>query len=159
MTEKIFSLPSAAETERFGAALAAGLRGGDIVLLFGGSGAGKTALVQGAGRALGVTEPITSPTFTLAAEYEAVAGGRRTRLIHLDLYRLTRTEEADVIGVDSFFRPDAIVMAEWPELIAAAAGPEALRLEITGGGSEPRQIRLSCAEEYWGERLSSFLRP
>ncbi|MDR0434350.1 MAG: tRNA (adenosine(37)-N6)-threonylcarbamoyltransferase complex ATPase subunit type 1 TsaE [Gracilibacteraceae bacterium] len=153
MAEKIFCLPSAAATGDFGAKLAACLRGGDAVLLFGEAGAGKTALVQGAGRALGVSGLITSPTFTLAAEYAAVAGGRRIRLIHLDLYRLGGKEEAAAAGVDSFFSPEAIVMAEWPELIAAAAGPEALRLEINGTGIEPRRLVLTYADEYWGGRL------
>jgi tRNA threonylcarbamoyladenosine biosynthesis protein TsaE len=158
MPKKHFCLRSAAETALFGAALAACLRGGDAVLLFGEAGAGKTALVQGAGRALGVARQITSPTFILAEEYAAVAGGENARLVHIDLYRLRHPEEADVIGVDSFLRPDAVVFVEWPELIAARAGADALRLEIAGSGAEPRRVVLTYEEEYWGEKLRPLLR-
>jgi tRNA threonylcarbamoyladenosine biosynthesis protein TsaE len=153
MTEKSFCLRSPAETARYGAALAACLRGGDTVLLFGEPGAGKTALVQGAGRALGVAELITSPTFTLVEEYAAVAGGQPARLVHIDLYRLRRPEEAEVIGAAAFLRPDAVAFVEWPEFLVAAAGAEALRLELMGSGPEPRRAVLSYEEEYWGAKL------
>ncbi|MDR1604852.1 MAG: tRNA (adenosine(37)-N6)-threonylcarbamoyltransferase complex ATPase subunit type 1 TsaE [Gracilibacteraceae bacterium] len=157
MTEKVFSLPSAAETARFGAALAACLGGGDAVLLFGEPGAGKTVIVQGAGRALKVKEQITSPTFTLVQEYAAVAAGRAVQLTHIDLYRLRRPEEAEVIGAAAFLRPDAVVFVEWPEFLVAAAGAEALRLELTGDGMEPRRAVLSYEEEYWGAKLGPLL--
>ncbi|MDR1960679.1 MAG: tRNA (adenosine(37)-N6)-threonylcarbamoyltransferase complex ATPase subunit type 1 TsaE [Gracilibacteraceae bacterium] len=150
MSELTFRWPEASDTERGGAALGACLRGGDAVLVSGDLGAGKTVFVRGAGGALGVTAPITSPTFTLIEEYAARG---RARLVHMDLYRLERAEEAEVIGVFDFFRPDAIVFVEWPELIEAAMPPEALRVEIKGSGATERRARFIFAEEFWGERL------
>jgi tRNA threonylcarbamoyladenosine biosynthesis protein TsaE len=103
------------ETERAGAALAAVLAPGDVVLVSGELGAGKTTFVRGAARALGVTEPVTSPTFVVGHLYEA-------GVAHLDLYRLGGLDDEDPGLLDPYFGPDLVTFVEWPE----RAGLEAL---------------------------------
>ena len=102
---------SAEATERAGAELAAGLRPGDVVLVSGDLGAGKTTLVRGALRALGVTEEVTSPTFVVGILYDGAAGP----VAHLDLYRLSGFEAEDPGLLDPYFGPDTITFVEWPE--------------------------------------------
>src|SRR3954471_19859700 len=92
------------ETERAGAALAAGLAPGDVVLVSGELGAGKTTCVRGAARALGVTEPVTSPTFVVGHLHEAP----RARVAHLDLYRLGGLDDEDPRLLDPYFGADVI---------------------------------------------------
>ena len=102
---------SAEETERAGAALAATIAPGDVVLVSGELGAGKTTFVRGAARALGVTEPVTSPTFVVGHLYEA----RVARVAHLDLYRLGGLDDEDPGLLDPYFGPELITFVEWPE--------------------------------------------
>ena len=102
---------SAAATERAGAELAARLRPGDVVLVSGDLGAGKTTFVRGALRALGVTGPVTSPTFVVGVLHEGAAGP----LAHLDLYRLGGLAGEDPGLLDPYFGPDLITFVEWPE--------------------------------------------
>src|SRR3954467_12622893 len=113
---------SAEETERAGAALARELQPGDVVLVSGELGAGKTTFVRGALRALGVTEAVTSPTFVVGLLYE----GARGPVAHLDLYRLAGLGDEDPGLLDPFFGPDTVTFVEWPEHAgddaAAAAG-------------------------------------
>src|SRR4051794_29245964 len=95
---------SAAETEAFGGRLAEGLGAGDLVVVRGDLGAGKTTLVRGACRALGVEEPVTSPTFTIGQRYS----GAGVTVSHLDLYRLLGLEQEDQALLDDYLTPDAI---------------------------------------------------
>ena len=106
------------DTERAGAALAAALAPGDVVLVSGELGAGKTTFVRGAARALGVSEPVTSPTFVVGHLYEAPG----MRVAHLDLYRLGGLDDEDPGLLDAYFGPDLVTFIEWPE----RAGLEAL---------------------------------
>lgn len=115
-TERI-ETASAAETEALGARLAARLGPGDVVAVSGEVGAGKTTLIRGACRALGVTEPVTSPTFTIGQRY--VSG--RLPVSHLDLYRLAGLEHEDPALLEDYLRPDSLAFVEWP-----AAGAERL---------------------------------
>jgi tRNA threonylcarbamoyladenosine biosynthesis protein TsaE len=108
---------SAAETEALGARIAERLGPGDVVVLSGEVGAGKTTLIRGACRALGVTEPVTSPTFTIGQRY---ASGRLP-VSHLDLYRLADLEGEDPALLEDYLRPDSVAFVEWP-----AAGAERL---------------------------------
>ena len=104
---------SAAETEAVAAALAADLRAGDVVLVSGELGAGKTTFVRGACRALGIGVPVTSPTFTIARRYE----DGRVPVSHLDLFRLTEglgDEEPELL--DDELGPDRVAFVEWPEV-------------------------------------------
>src|ERR1700744_6435796 len=101
------TLDGAAATERAGAELASRLKPGDVVLVSGDLGAGKTTFVRGALRALGVTGPITSPTFVVGTQYGSLS--------HLDLYRLAGFAGEDPGILDDYFEPDAIAFVEWPE--------------------------------------------
>jgi tRNA threonylcarbamoyladenosine biosynthesis protein TsaE len=126
------------ETEALGAALAADLRPGDVVLVAGDLGAGKTTFVRGALRALGVTGPVTSPTFVVGQAYE----GRDGPVAHLDLYRLGGIGGEDPGLLDPFFTPDSIAFVEWPER-APGAWPEervARRVRLAHAGGDQRTI-------------------
>lgn len=133
---------SAAETEALGARLAEQLEPGDVVVVSGEVGAGKTTLIRGACRALGIDGPVTSPTFTIGHRYE----GGRLPVSHLDLYRLGSLEDEDPALLDDYLAPDAVSFVEWP----AVAEPQlsgrrvvAVRLSHVGGDS--RAIELPAA--------------
>src|SRR5262245_64582068 len=100
---------SPAETEAVGGRLAADLGPGDVVLVSGELGAGKTTLIRGAARALGVKEPVTSPTFTIGQTY---SGG--LPVSHLDLYRLTELDQEDPALLEDYLTPEAVAFVEWP---------------------------------------------
>jgi len=99
------------DTERAGAALAARLVPGDVVLVQGELGSGKTTFVRGACRALGVVDPVTSPTFTVGHVY-ASSGAE---VAHLDLYRLGSLADEDPALLDDYLTPERIAFVEWPE--------------------------------------------
>ena len=101
---------SAAETEAIGARLAAALEPGDVVLISGELGAGKTTLIRGACRELGVEEPVVSPTFTIGRRYSG-----RVPVSHLDLYRLDGLEGEDPGLLDDYLAADAVTFIEWPD--------------------------------------------
>jgi tRNA threonylcarbamoyladenosine biosynthesis protein TsaE len=130
---------SPAETERAAAALAAELRPGDLVLVRGEIGAGKTTFVRGACRALGVTGPVTSPTFTIAQRYETPAGP----VAHLDLHRLDSLDEEDPALLSDYVVEEAIAFVEWPEVgegeLAARASHEVL---LRHAGADERELEV-----------------
>jgi tRNA threonylcarbamoyladenosine biosynthesis protein TsaE len=111
------TLPSVADTEALGAWVGARLSPGDVVVLSGPLGAGKTALVRGIGRGLGVAGPITSPTFVIAREHPPAPGGRGVPLVHVDAYRLGGRAELDDLDLDTDLA-DAAVVVEWGEGLA-----------------------------------------
>lgn len=132
---------SAAETEAAGKKIAASLGPGDVVVISGEMGAGKTTLIRGACRALGVEGPVTSPTFTIGQRY---AG--RVPVSHLDLYRLTGLEDEDPALLDDYLDAASVAFVEWP----AAAEPELagrplLEVRITHLGDDRRQIEIGSA--------------
>jgi tRNA threonylcarbamoyladenosine biosynthesis protein TsaE len=114
---------SSAETERLGAELGGGLAPGDIVLVSGELGSGKTTFVRGACRALGVTDPVTSPTFTIGHVY-----GGPVEVAHLDLYRLS---EIDPSILEDYVTPERVAFIEWPSELEGAT--HRVRLEHAGG--------------------------
>ncbi len=99
ITSQQLDTNSLEETLRFGEQLGRKLQRGDVVALFGDLGAGKTALVKGIARGLGITQEVTSPTFTLVHEYT----GGRLPLFHIDLYRLNSPEQALAIGLEEYW--------------------------------------------------------
>ncbi|MGC1851196.1 MAG: tRNA (adenosine(37)-N6)-threonylcarbamoyltransferase complex ATPase subunit type 1 TsaE [Solirubrobacterales bacterium] len=129
---------SAAETEAVGARIAARLSAGDVVVIEGDLGAGKTTLIRGACRALGVKEPVTSPTFTIGQRYSG-----RLPISHLDLYRLGGLEGEDPALLDDYLDPASIAFVEWPAVAAPdLAGRRVLEVRLTHLGGDRRRIDL-----------------
>jgi tRNA threonylcarbamoyladenosine biosynthesis protein TsaE len=128
------------ETEALGAGLAAGLSPGDIVLVEGELGAGKTTFVRGASRALGVQALVTSPTFTIGQRY---AG--RVPVSHLDLYRLADLDEEDPELLADYLGPDTIAFVEWPRDAQPALerfARVAARVRIEHDGADRRRVEI-----------------
>jgi tRNA threonylcarbamoyladenosine biosynthesis protein TsaE len=129
---------SAEETEAAGAALAARLRPGDVVLVRGELGSGKTTFVRGAARALGVEGPVTSPTFTIG---HVLSGG--TDVAHLDLYRLGSLAGEDPALLDDYLTPDRVAFLEWPEVAEPALERIAARVLLEHAGGDRRRITVA----------------
>jgi tRNA threonylcarbamoyladenosine biosynthesis protein TsaE len=133
---------SAEETEALGAQLAERLEPGDVVVLSGEVGAGKTTLIRGACRALGIEGPITSPTFTIGHRY---AGGRLP-VSHLDLYRLEGLEGEDPALLDDYLTADGVAFVEWPAVAAPElAGRATIAVCLDHAGGNSREIELPAA--------------
>lgn len=129
---------SAAETEAIGARLAVDLRPGDVALVRGELGAGKTTLIRGACRALGVEEPVTSPTFTIGQRY-----GGRVPVAHLDLYRLAGLESEDPALLEDYLRPDTVAFVEWPGVAEhALAGRRVVEIRVEHEGGDSRSVEV-----------------
>ena len=128
---------SAADTWAFAAQLAREFVPGAVVALHGDLGAGKTCLVQGLGRALGVREPVHSPTFTLVNEYRG-----RLPLHHIDLYRLHSAAEAFGLGLDEYLDGEGVTVIEWAERAASLLPARTIHVELRpGAGPTERLIR------------------
>jgi tRNA threonylcarbamoyladenosine biosynthesis protein TsaE len=152
LTTEVETLASAspAETEAIGARLATRLQPGDVVLVSGELGTGKTTLIRGACRALGVSEPVTSPTFTIGHRYQG-----RIPVSHLDLFRLDGLEGEDPGLLEDYLTGREVVFVEWPELSArgrneAGDSPSAfaragLRIALSHEGGDRRRIAVSAA--------------
>jgi tRNA threonylcarbamoyladenosine biosynthesis protein TsaE len=126
------------ETEAAGAELAARLRPGDVVLVTGELGSGKTTFVRGASRALGVTDPVTSPTFTIGHVYD----GAELEVAHLDLYRLLSLSGEDPGLLDDYLTPHRIGFVEWPEAAMPQLERVAARVSIEHLGEDRRGIEI-----------------
>lgn len=140
---------STAATRALGAALAAVARPGDRIALLGPMGAGKTQLAKGFGAGLGVTDEVTSPSFTLMAEY---AG--RLRLFHRDLYRLAGTEDALAGGMLDEREDEGVTLTEWADRLDASLDADRLTIRITPDGEETRHVELTAPD---GGRYASYL--
>ena len=128
---------SAAETEAAGAQIAADLRPGDVVVVTGDLGTGKTTLVRGALRALGVKDPVTSPTFTIGRRYRG-----RLPVSHLDLYRLESLEGEDPGLLEDYLTEDAVSFVEWPAAGEPLLERPAVRVRIRHAGSDERELEI-----------------
>lgn len=129
---------SAAQTEAAGAKLAERLGPGDVVVVSGDLGAGKTTFIRGACRALGVAGPVTSPTFTIGQRYSG-----RLPVSHLDLYRLAGLEAEDPALLDDYLDADAVAFIEWPAVAEPElAGRRLLEVRLTHRGGERREIAI-----------------
>jgi tRNA threonylcarbamoyladenosine biosynthesis protein TsaE len=134
------------------------LRAGDVVVLSGELGTGKTAFAQGVARGLGVTEPVVSPTFTIVREYVG-----RLPLAHVDVYRLDRLQELHDIGFDELL-DEGVTLVEWGDVAATALPAERLevRLELAGAEAGDREICLSPLGASWqarSRRLAEVVAP
>jgi len=129
---------SAAETEALGARVSARLAPGDVVVVSGEVGAGKTTLIRGACRALGIEGPVTSPTFTIGQRY----GGGRLPVSHLDLYRLQSLEGEDPALLYDYLGPDGVAFVEWPAAGAERLGRPALEIRLAHAGGERRRVEI-----------------
>ena len=126
---------SAAETEALGERLAAQLGPGDVVLVSGELGSGKTTLIRGAARALGVNEPVTSPTFTIGHTYRG-----RVPVSHLDLYRLGDLGQEDPALLEDYVTPEAVAFIEWPGTAEPWIERITRRVDIRHAGGDEREI-------------------
>ena len=127
------------ETERAAAELAARLEPGDVVLVSGELGAGKTTFVRGAARALGVTGVVTSPTYTVGQVY---AGAHGSEIAHLDLYRLESLDGEDPALIDDYLTPERIGFVEWPAAGETMIERVAARVRIDHAGGDRRVIHV-----------------
>src|SRR5438874_5289341 len=142
------SVESADAMRALGAATASLLSGGDVIVLTGDLGAGKTTFVQGAARALGVTDPVVSPTFTLVRRYR----GSRP-VYHVDVYRLDRMQEVLDLGVEDLFEPDGVTFVEWGDVIEGLLPDAYLELELwTRPEDEGRLVVATGRGRSWAER-------
>jgi tRNA threonylcarbamoyladenosine biosynthesis protein TsaE len=133
-----FESRSAAETEALGAKIAERLEPGDVVVVSGEVGAGKTTLIRGACRALGVEGPVTSPTFTIGRRYR----GGRLPVSHLDLYRLESLEGEDPALLDDYLGPDGVAFVEWPAVAEPRLSRRALEVRLRHAGGDCREVEL-----------------
>jgi tRNA threonylcarbamoyladenosine biosynthesis protein TsaE len=143
------------ETRKLAAALAELAKPGDLVVLAGDLGAGKTAFVQGFGRGLGVDEPITSPTFTLAQQYDG-----RLLVHHLDVYRLEQLGEVAELGLSELLDDGGVTLIEWGDAIAPVLPNDYLEVRLTFGEADDdeRRIALRPVGPGWARRQVSLLR-
>ncbi len=139
-------LPTAADTERVGAALARALTGGLVITLAGDLGAGKTTLVRGLLRALGWTGPVKSPTYTLVEYYPFSS----LYLYHFDFYRFADPSEWETAGLAEYFRGDSVCLVEWPERVAQWLPPADLAIELAHVDAGRRLAARAASPE--GER-------
>ncbi len=146
---------SAGETRRLGAAVAGVVRPGDLVLLAGDLGAGKTTFVQGFASALGVTDRITSPTFTLLHHYEGPV-----QVIHADLYRLDRLQEVVDLGLTELVDGDAdtVAVVEWGDVAEAVLPADYLEIRISyaDDDDDARRFTLRPVGPSWQARASAL---
>ncbi len=132
------------ETHRLAAAVAEVARPGDLIVLVGGLGSGKTCFVQGFARAMGVDEPVTSPTFALVHHY---AG--RLPIVHADLYRLVSEHEVLDLGLDDALADGAVALVEWGDIADEVLATDRLTVTIADVDVSTRDFSFAG----WAERL------
>jgi tRNA threonylcarbamoyladenosine biosynthesis protein TsaE len=139
----------AAETQALAARLAALIRPGDLILLTGPIGGGKTTFAQGLAAALGVSEVVASPTFQLHAVYDG-----RLRVNHLDFYRLGSEREAEELAVEEALEGDAMAMVEWGDRFEVFRPPYLTVDFGLGDGPDDRRVTFTATGESWEERVA-----
>jgi len=142
---------SAEDTARLGSALAPILGPGDLVVVRGELGAGKTTLTRAIGRALGISAHITSPTFALAQRYEGAVP-----LLHIDAYRLHGADDEE-LGLLLDGASDALTVIEWPEQLGANLGRPRVAVELRHGGGDRRLVALTSEDPDTRERLAEIV--
>ncbi|MET0629178.1 MAG: tRNA (adenosine(37)-N6)-threonylcarbamoyltransferase complex ATPase subunit type 1 TsaE [Acidimicrobiia bacterium] len=143
---------TAEETLALAMRVGALLRGGDVLALSGDLGAGKTVFAKGVGRALGVSEPVVSPTFTVVREYEGTI-----RFVHVDVYRLDRIQELHDVGWDDLLDGESVALVEWGERVGALLPIDRLdvRLEV-GDDDERRVVEFVASGSSWVARADAL---
>ncbi|HET8594615.1 MAG TPA: tRNA (adenosine(37)-N6)-threonylcarbamoyltransferase complex ATPase subunit type 1 TsaE [Intrasporangium sp.] len=145
-------LPTQEDTQEFGRRLGQRLRAGDLVVLTGDLGAGKTTLTQGIAEGLGVRGPVTSPTFVIARTHPSLVGG--PALVHVDAYRLGSQLELDDLDLDADL-DDSVTIVEWGAGLAEQLSEA--RLEISLTGEPERTARLVAVGARWDTLLDTLL--
>jgi len=145
---------SVADTQAVATVVEPLLRNGDVILLGGELGAGKTAFTQGLARAMGITEAVTSPTFTLVRSYDAPKG---RRLLHADLYRLEHLQEVVDLGLAELIEDSAVSVIEWGEVATPVLTPDYLDIRIGfGAGDDDRVLDLTPVGPPWVARARAL---
>jgi tRNA threonylcarbamoyladenosine biosynthesis protein TsaE len=147
-------------TRELAAALAGVLAPGDILLLVGDLGTGKTTFTQGLARGLGVADPVTSPTFTLVRAYRCGPGPVRT-LFHADLYRLDRLQDVVDLGLPEMVDDESVAVVEWGDVASSVFGSDLLTVRLVAGPEQDRTVTVT-ADGTWsgrGDALASRLSP
>lgn len=143
---------SAAETEALAERVGSVLGPGDLVVLAGDLGAGKTTFARGLARGLGVDEPITSPTFTLVHEYEG-----RVRIAHVDVYRLDRLQELYDLGLDDYLDGESVVLIEWGDVVAELLPRERLDVRLVANATpDEREVEMILHGPAWHARATAL---
>ncbi len=155
----VLSTDSASATKNVAGRLASLCTAGDVILLMGDLGAGKTAFAQGYAAALGVEGPVTSPTFALVRQYRCADQARVDTLIHADVYRTGGLSEVVELGLAELVEERAVALVEWGELAAPALGGDALDvlLEVPAGGAgeDPDRRTITIrGRGRWSERAN-----
>lgn len=134
------------DTQALAAALAEVTQPGDVLVLSGEMGTGKTAFTQGFARGLGIVEAVTSPTFTIVREY----GGGRLALHHLDVYRLDHLHEVAELGLGEMLDEDAVMVVEWGDAVLPVLGDTYLQVRLAfGAGDDTRRLELHGCGGPW----------
>jgi tRNA threonylcarbamoyladenosine biosynthesis protein TsaE len=145
---------SAEQTAAIAGALAGVLVAGDVIALSGDLGAGKTTFVRSAAQALGVTEPVTSPTFTIVHEYDGALP-----VVHVDAYRLDSAAEFVSVGSDEFLTDDTIAFIEWAQHVEGALPSDRIEVSLTwGDGPDDRIVELEVRGSRWSARRQALVR-
>jgi len=136
MTTETKLLRSEQEVEAYGIRLGREARPGQVIALTGELGAGKTTLTKAIARGLGISETVTSPTFTIVKEYRS----GRLPLFHFDVYRIGDVEEMYELGYEEYFFGDGVCVVEWADLIEELIPEDALKISIAYGQDEEERI-------------------
>ena len=128
------------------------LRPGDVVALVGELGAGKTVFARGVARALGVTDLVVSPTFTIVREYEG-----RVPLVHVDVYRIDAVQELHDLGFEEVVRDDAVTLVEWGDKIEGLLPGDRLDIRLApGGADDERVVEIEGHGRSWSARVADL---
>ena len=133
---------SAEETQQLGRELSAELVAGDVIALTGDLGSGKTCMIQGICRGLRVCDPVNSPTFVLANEYEGVLGGQPIPVFHLDLYRLSSRTELEDLGAEEYFYGQGVCLVEWADRAEGLLPLKRRDVQLQYLGEEQRRVTV-----------------
>jgi tRNA threonylcarbamoyladenosine biosynthesis protein TsaE len=144
---------SADETHALGRRIGAVLRAGDVVVLGGELGTGKTVFTKGLAVALGITEPVVSPTFTVVREYDAPLP-----LVHVDVYRLDHLQELHDLGFDDLVGSEAVTVVEWGDRVSALLPADRLDVRLEpGAGDDDRSVSFEASGVSWAERRQALV--